>query len=602
MKKALLSFCIIVPFVQQPVIAATHAPLKSTSYLLLDRDAFDNYLDTLVSNVQTGALHTDRLVFSFLDPSMDPAHISQDIQTNNLDALIKDTGLLAANDVHAGDGVKLQKTVSDLKAAGVQVYFAVGGWAYSCNNIEKPASNCTSNFPLAPEIIQNFKTANLLVDEKMSKVQPTANYALNSYTDAWAKATKAFGGNGVDLDYEENWFVAETTFYYPQPAKASWGWGSPPNGPFTLPYSVIKYASYIQALETSSQAVGLSAGVTMAASAAGAYDVHDGIGGSMFWCPVSEWGSAICGLTDHFNDNQANMVLGGNLKGVLYDIVHYKEIGSKGYSFNYANIKDKNNNDLFANIVSRLDAINVMTYDLDDGYDAVGSSWCIGKVNNQFASRDPYTAGYENVDCSLVAQTKTITEMYKQQVINPLSGNKPHLAFGLETGFPNYPINIDPSLPGGGNAQTSWSDGHYRWNDLFVAADIPLSAAINDTNPQATADKQALLSWLSLHQTSDTLNVADIHSSALVVEPSLFTTLQTAGADSVILWSLNNADYNEHLSTSSWDYAQLSPLNAPAFANDYTRYGYDQNLLNIIFRYAASPETILQTIADYNKS
>ncbi len=572
--------------------SSSQAGSKITAYLLVSVDPATNtdairYLtDKLVPEIAAKQVHIDRLVLSFLNPNMDPQKINADVAQNNLQQLIIDAGLLPT--ASASEVSALQSGIAQLRKDNVQVYFAVGGWAYSCYDPEKTAAaqpSCTANFPLTPDMVTNFNTAKLPTGSKLAQVQPTAAYTTKQYTDTWAKAAKALGADGLDLDYEENWFVAATSYHLPvltiNPA-----WASNPNGPYVIPYSVIKYATILQALENTAQSNGL--GVTIAASAAGAYDVHDHIGGSNFWCPVSAYGNSVCGEDTTYPYSQ--LTTGGNLKGILYDMANYQVINNmsyqgKKYSFHYPEA-------IFAGLLNKLDAIDVMTYDLDDGYDGLTSSWCIGKnADGQFSSRDPSTQGYQDIDCAVKSQAETIIAMYKQNVIDKISGNKPHLAFGLEAGFPNYPINIDASLAGGGNITPSRdpsTDPHYRWNDPFVAFDLPLKEGFTpDNNTQQ---------WIKNHQTSDVYSgVADVHSQFLVVDKNLFTTMQTAGADSLILWSLYNADYDQHMSSASWDYQQLNPFNQAAFGKDVAAHAYTQALLSVLFQSSASPEDMLKT-------
>ena len=48
-----------------------------------------------------------------------------------------------------------------------------------------------------------------------------------------------------------------------------------------------------------------------------------------------------------------------------------------------------------------------MSYDLDDGYDAIGSKWCVGYNE----ARDPSYGPLKAVGCSNV-QVEAITKMY----------------------------------------------------------------------------------------------------------------------------------------------------------------------------------------------
>jgi hypothetical protein len=591
-----------------------HSPV--IAYVLLEKGSLDYLNDTLLSQIRNKEVKFNRLVLSFVNPNFSLDNFNA--ASGNLDDLLSSSGMLSKDQVNPGDGQKLKNIIATLHENNIQVYFAIGGWAYSCYDQNNPKGNCTTNFPLTTDMYSNFnkavtnpttKVADVDLSRLPNNVQPLSALTTKQYTGAWTKLAQIYGGNGVDLDYEENWFASEVTYYYGDSFRTAIPtWASTPNGPFILPLSVIKYATYLKELAISSKVDGLGAPTT-AAPAPAAYNIHNDVGGAMYWCAVHAYGSALCDGSSNLDKPRdiSNQVVAGNLKGLLYDMAHYNAPEVKTYAgtavgqtrtLNYDGLTDSNGNGLFNGVIDGLDSIDIMTYDLDDGYDTVSGSWCIGKVKGQFSSRDPSTDGYKDVECSIPSQAQTLVEMFKQGVIDsPLVVTKPHLAFGLEAGFPNYPINIDPSLDGGGNEKIA--DPHYRWNDKFVAFDLPLMNL-------SDSDHAVLDTLAKTSQTSDLGNgTPDIHSEYLEVTKDLFTRMKNAGADSVILWSLNNADFNQHLATKdykllkepSWDYQQYVNQQWLSFSNAYSKYLYT-DVLGILFTRSATPEQMLNIAAD----
>ena len=573
---------------------------QATAYVLIapanaadnQQDPFTYLSNTLIPGVENGSICVNRIVFSFMNPQMNPTTIQQDIASGNLNALATDSGLTVGMPA-ADSGQVLAQDIAALTSHGVKVLLSVGGWANSSSTV---------GFPMTQDIMQDFTKAGLDTAQ-IPAIQPTSTTIAQTSdaTNAWVAAAKAFGANGIDLDYEETWFATDTVLAYPlSPTLPTWA--NPQGaGPFVMPYAVIKYAAYMHALEASAQAQGEI--VTVAAPAVASYNIHAGLGGAMYWKP---------------------QVGGGNLKGVYYDMAHYQDPTVTSYitqpgqstpnTVNYAATGVFTNpNGSGDNVLSGLDTIGIMSYDLDDGNDTgsgsgspVASSWCIGYLNGHLASRDPNTPGYQNVDCSIESQTQAIVQSFSQDLLVGMS-NAPKLAFGLEAGFPNYPMNIDASLPGGGditpqnqNANNPANNARYRWNDPFVAFDIPL--VINGTVPQE-------MTTFAQGKQSDTFNGApmtDVHSKFLVVNQDLFKTMTQAGANGgFILWSLNNEDYNGHLASGSWDAQQMAadaPYHTAAFAYDFSSYGYTAQVLSDIFQYAASPDQILQVNATNSPS
>tara|TARA_R110000868_G_scaffold8205_8_gene42816 strand:+ start:18027 stop:19832 length:1806 start_codon:yes stop_codon:yes gene_type:complete len=575
------------------LLSAQHAAIAAnsakhvTAYLLLDdkTDTIHSYLPNLVSQVNSGAIHMDELVISFINPSMNPETIAAD--GNDVNKLIVDAGLLPSN-IGGDSGTQLKTAIDSLEKDGVDVSFAVGGWGYSCKDPSNPRGGCTANFPLTHDIVDNFSKINLKTDAINTVQTVDSTHTIANYADTWAKVVKAFDAKGLDFDYEENWFSAETTFKMPVLASPEPSWSANPNGPYSLPYSVVKYASTLKALEDASVTAGLDKPTTAAPSPA-AFNVHtyDALHGNNLWCPVKDKaGNSVCGQSASHTD-YSQLTVAGNLKGVMYDVAHAETLGTIGKQDNQE-ISYQGLSDLFSqNIIGGLSAVNIMSYDLDDGYDSapIEAKWCMAFDGGPGKSRDPSVASLAGIDCSITSQSEALVRMFKANVMTNTADTR--LGFGLEAGFPNYPINIDASLPGGGNADQT--DPHYRWNDKFIMADLPLKSDMPEDA------QQTIQHWLDANQTSDADSSVDKHSEALVVNQALFQRMQTAGADSLILWSLNNADYNDHLGPNSWDKQQLDANNTAAFGKAAKSYGYTTDVLNAIYNNAASPEDMLAT-------
>jgi len=297
----------------------------------------------------------DRLLLAFLDPAMDPPTIMKDSDPQRL---ISASGMM--DDPQPGDGNSLKESISSLSANKVDVYFALGGWAASCldpalASAGIPQPGCTSNFPMTSNVVSWFTQANLKGD--MSKIQPVSKYTMAQYTAAYIHIVTSFGAQGIDLDYEEYWFAAETGFLYPTLARG----GELPDGPMTMPYSVIKYAAWLKGVSTAATAAGIT--VSIAAPAMGPFNIHDGIGGCSYWCPVTKLNdpdSSVCGQSSQYTYKQVDV--DGYIKGNFYDMANYKSINNKGYNWKYPD-------ELMNNLLQDIHTIAPMTYDLDDGYD-----------------------------------------------------------------------------------------------------------------------------------------------------------------------------------------------------------------------------------------
>merc|ERR1719262_242191 len=151
----------------------------------------------------------------------------------------------------------------------------------------------------------------------------------------------------------------------------------------------------------------------------------------------------------------------------------------------------------------------MMSYDLNDGYDRVAASWCVDVLGdttdekgqpNHFASRDPTVAEYQKLDCSIRKQNLAFVQQFNQNIICPTNAvvpnSAPKLIFGIEIGFPNFPINLDPSLPGGGTNKADTTIAQYRYNDPWAVLDVPLKA------DAAAADVALIEQWRLAHQKS----------------------------------------------------------------------------------------------------
>jgi len=586
---------------QKPIIA----------YLLLnDRNLSENgYINnTLIPQLKAQQTNFTRLVFSFVNPNFNLD--SYNANKGNLANLIAAAGIVNKSAANAQQASVLKNLIDELNAKGIEVYFAVGGWANSCFDPKFANPSCSTNFPLTLDMLDNFKIAttnSVDLSNFETNIGQTATLHTQDYVQGWTKLAKEFGAKGIDLDYEENWFASEVTFYYGQNfLAANPTWARVPNGPFLLPLPTIKYGTYLKELTLASQADGLMAPST-AAPAPAAYDIHSGIGGSMYWCPVKDsGGNALCGQPWVSRDEIS--VVGGNLKGVLFDMAHYTDANTTAYlnngvksSLNYAGMKDSSGTPLFSGVINGLNSINVMTYDLDDGYDKINSSWCIGKVDGHFASRDPQTPGYKDIDCSIDSQVATLVEMFNTQVIQVAAGSKkPYLGFGVEAGFPNYPVNISDILPGGGNSPEAIQSLFFRWRDPFITFTLPLQeSVVNDTSAAAHMAKIHSVSQVSDVDSS----IPDLHKNHLLINKQFFDQMTSLGGNSFILWSLNNDDYDEHISKTGygdilpWDYTQYVQANYSVFANPI--HVNNTDYVGVIFDYSASPEYILSQANKY---
>ena len=584
-----------------------------SGYLLLERDTIGSsdavqYLNnTLVSRIKSGTLPLTRVVLAFANPSMNPKDV---MASTDPELIVQAAGLMNANTGYKdGDGKAIAGAIAALKAIGVETYLSVGGWAYSCYDSTKMINGikdqgmCAGNWPLTKDIGAEFVQANLR-DDIHGQVQPfDENYTeISSYTDAWAHAAKALGCAGVDMDAEEYWFASQATYLFPKLVKNP-TFAKIPAGPFALPYSVIKYAATLKALKTSANAAGL--GVSIAAPAVAAFDIHDHLGSSAYWCAIFDSnGQQICGQskTSGHNYKPGGITVGGNLKGILYDMANYTGVNAVGYKWKY-------DDEMMKGLFDGIDSIGIMSYDLDDGDDTVKSSWCVGVLGaNHFASRDPTTNGdpsgeYLKLDCAIPSQVAALTQQFKQNIAGAAGDSPPLLQFGIENGFPNFPINLDKSLPGGGTSGADTTSDRFRWNDPWAPLDVPLKESAS------AADISLINGWRKKHQESFAYKgKPDVHSSVFQVNEQMFTKMKTAGADGMMLWALYNPSYMFNFKSAdctwsdcAYDVAQAAKGNTHYFADAIAKYGWTMKEIEAVLNNAASDEDIIQAANKYMK-
>lgn len=453
-----------------------------------------------------------QLNISFLSPTMNPLAIQKDIQTKNNNALFDDA--FFSVDKHApyltatdNEGVLLHQLILNLTQHGVKVFFSVGGWAYSNGNMNNSSqSNITTTFPLTTDILAALKTYHpgaTAVDFEANNhdggfvgVHDTLdNVTTQALTDTWVSVAKAFGASGVDLDYEEQWLPAQAHQFIPDHLPNPHAWS------FHNNYSTIKYAAYIQALERSAKASGLS--VSIAAPAPGAFNVNAVTGGDAyagnFFYPAGQTAP---------------------LKGVIFNMLHPNQAGLSSVS------------QLFtvggASILNQLSTVGVMSYDLDDGYTAQHSYWCLAWRGTLAAgyliARDPIdVGGHYDVSCSVFDQDLAVANSFNQL------GLTSQVDMGVEAYYPNYPISPNTNV---------LSSASYRWNDAFVPFDLPLKSAPN-LNPQQVFDvaQKACQKGGACEYLPQEVD----YKHTWLVTSALASALKSEH-DGVIFWSLNNAE------------------------------------------------------------
>lgn len=527
-------------------VSNANAPV--VGYVLLD-NATINTMNTSKKPA------VDRIIFSFLNPGMDPGAVKAD--RVGTPQYMSDIGL------NGIDYKSLSHLIAKLKSENIQVFFSVGGWLYSeapgdaendgtnfgirpvtstqISGLQQGQTLYASNFPYTSDMSSTYQTLNLPYISNVESIARNQKGSLSTddFTKTWVKVAQDFGANGLDLDYEENWFSQAYTTAAPH--YADWRWSS--NGPVENTYSSVKYAMYLHSLEANAQKNNLL--VSIAAPAIGAFDIHevtqsDYAAGNWYW-----------------NNGQGS----GTLKGVIYDIANYNKISGThgqdpdfpGHQQDFAKIFELNGTNILAS--SNLNEIGVMTYDLDDGYqnhpydntsDSVNSNYCIGwNTQGHPVARDtkPADAGTVNVDCSVASQAQAIMKSY-QTALADFSTN---LHAGLEVAYPNYPINISANLVGGGDNTTS---SRYRWNDPYLPFSIPVvtnpdNSLFNCNNMEAIVNSEAGVISEMPYCSATTGNYPP---QFLNVTQFLFSMKNLgANVNGIIIWSLNNQEYQQVL-------------------------------------------------------
>lgn len=537
-------------------------------YVLLDNPT----INTMITGKKPAV---DRIIFSFLNPGMDPAAVKADrVGTAQY---MNDIGLKGIN------YQSLSRLIAKLKSENIQVFFSVGGWLYSeapgdaqngaanfgirpvtsaqISGLQQGQTLWASNFPFTSDMASTYQTLNLSYLSSIESIAHDSSGPLSTdnLTQTWVKVAQDFGVTGLDLDYEENWFSQAYTTAAPH--YADWRWSS--NGPVENTYSSVKYAMYLHSLEANAQKSNLL--VSIAAPAIGAFDIHEVTQGDY---AAGNW---------YWNSGQGS----GTLKGVIYDIANYSKISGThghdpdfpGHQQDFAKIFELNGSNILAN--NNLNEIGVMTYDLDDGYqnhpydetpNSVNSNYCIGwNSQGHPVARDtkPADAGTVNVDCSVTSQTQAIMKSYQTALVDFPT----NLHAGLEVAYPNYPINISANLIGGGSDTTS---SRYRWNDPYLPFSIPMlinpnSNSFNCNDIQAIVSSEGgvinempYCSAATGNYLPEFLNVSQFLASLKNLGPNV---------NGIIIWSLYNQEYQQVLQADA-----NAPNKKAVFALDGNNY------------------------------
>ena len=109
-----------------------------------------------------------------------------------------------------------------------------------------------------------------------------------------------------------------------------------------MPYAVIKYASILKALKSAAASATDASGaaaplhVSLAAPSVAAFDIHDHLGSSDYWCAIqNSTGANTCGYHPP-HQTFSELTIAGNLKGIYYDIANYTGVNQVGYqNFTY---------------------------------------------------------------------------------------------------------------------------------------------------------------------------------------------------------------------------------------------------------------------------
>lgn len=198
-------------------------------------------------------------------------------------------------------------------------------------------------------------------------------------------------------------------------------------------------------------------------------------------------------------------------------------------------------------------------------------------------------------------------QQFQQNIICPINkatpGAAPSLIFGVEVGFPNFPINLDPILPGGGTSTADVTDPHYRWNDPWVALDVPLKA------DAAPADITAINTWREAHQEtfskSYPAGTVDKHGSVVQLNSAYWKGLADKGAKGVMMWSLYNTAFMFNFpdpkdctyEPCNYDGKMAAAKNDTVFGEDLKSNGYTYDLITALQRSAAND---MDTMHDAN--
>ncbi len=569
---------------KSPKISNVNAPV--VAYVLLD----NNTITQMLSAPKPAA---DRIIFSFLDPAMDPAAVNADKVGSS--QYMTDIGLSGI------DYTNLSNLINKLKSENIQVFFSVGGWLYS----EAPgdAQNSTTNFgirtvtsaqipslkngqtlqasnyPFTSDMETTYQSIGLSYEPSVESIATDSTVPLTTddFTKTWVKVANDFGVNGIDLDYEENWYSQAYTSIAPH--YADWRWTS--NGPVENTYASVKFGMYLRSLETNAKANGLL--VSIAAPAIGAFDIHEVTQGDY---AAGNW---------YWNTGVGT----GTLKGVIYDIANYNNIkGTHGndpdfpsHQAELANIFTLDGANILAN--TNLNEIGVMTYDLDDGYQnhpyddtssSVNSNYCVGwNSSGHPVSRDTKAGdeGTVDINCSIASQAQAIMQSYQAA----LAAFPTNLHFGLEVAYPNYPVNISAELVGGGDDNTN---SRYRWNDPYIPFSIPVTSAPNINNFSCDNIKTIVASQGAplTEMPYCTQATGNFTPAFLNVNTYLNNMKKLGGSvNGIIVWSLYNQEYTQVLLSDA-----SNPNKNAVFSQDYLGYS---NAISNVLTVAATGQQIL---------
>jgi hypothetical protein len=305
--------------------AASSSPKKIvTIYLLIDEPAqLQRYVDDL-SKVEK--VNFNRIIFSFARPTL----------TQYRSGNLANTGILGYFDEHDGQGVamfqKLKEAIRLSHEKHIESLLSVGGWNYSCNFDDY--GNACGPAPSADGAHYDwFPDPN----------EPTqAETARISYTNLVTLAND-LGVDGIDLDYEEFWHADKYAVQWGPSSSGEWSteiarrvieaggpsydnlmqYGTNAGSAYVMPKTVDKVAAILHAIADNPDATHLK--IASAAPPVGARPITGFVYG------------------DRNPDiyTRGGVWWKGNLKGLWYHLAQKDEA-----------------------IVSRVDSIGLMTYDL----------------------------------------------------------------------------------------------------------------------------------------------------------------------------------------------------------------------------------------------